>query len=328
MPANLTPEYRDAEKRYRTARTLEEKLACLEEMLTKIPKHKGTDKMQADIKRRIARTRETVDQRARRKKGFSRKVVKEGAGQIALAGPPNVGKSRLLTTLTHAKSEVADYPFTTHEPVPGMMSYKDVQVQLLDLPPISTQHMEPWLSEVIKSADAAALIVDASSHNTLLERIEETLDRMKHIKAYLAREADSSLPFNVTHLPALIAANKIDLTADETTVKMLSELYGDRFDVVSCSSTTGTGLDELRERLFSLLNVIRVYTKTPGKKQDEGPPYTIRHGSTIMDFAEIVHKDFAEGLRYARVWGSGKFQGQQVPRDYILSDEDIVELHM
>ena len=208
-----------------------------------------------------------------------------------------------------------------------MMSYKDVQVQLVDLPPVSTQHMEPWLSEVIKSADAAVLVVDASS-NTVLEETEETLDRMEHIKAFLARDTDPSLPFNVTHLPALIAANKIDLAADEAGEKMLRELYDDRFDVVSCSGATGNGLDELRKRLFALLDVIRIYTKSPGKKRDEGPPYTIKHGSTIMDFAEVVHKDFAEGLKYARVWGSGKFQGQQVPRDHVLSDEDIVELHM
>ena len=137
MPANLTPEYLAAEEEFKSAQSHEEKIAALERMLSTVPKHKGTEKLQADIKRRLSRERKEGH-----KKGGARTVPfwlvkKEGAGQVALIGPPNAGKSSLLAALTNARPEVADYPFTTHAPTPGMMAYENIQVQLIDLPPVS-----------------------------------------------------------------------------------------------------------------------------------------------------------------------------------------------
>jgi len=143
MPANLTPDYLAAERDYKQAATPAERIAALERMLATVPKHKGTEKIQADLKRRLSQARKEST-----KKGAAHSVPfylveKEGAGQVVLLGPPNAGKSQLVAALTHAHPEVADYPFTTRLPTPGMMSYQNVQIQLIDLPPLSEEFMEP-----------------------------------------------------------------------------------------------------------------------------------------------------------------------------------------
>ena len=162
MPANLTPQYRAAEARFKSAHTFEERRAALEEMLATIPKHKGTEKMQADLKRRLARLRHEEETRTSRH-GHAIKVDPEGAAQVVLLGPPNCGKSSLLAALTHAEPSIADYPFTTTRPQPGMMAFEDVQIQLVDLPPVAAQHMDPWLPGLVRGADAALLLVDPTS---------------------------------------------------------------------------------------------------------------------------------------------------------------------
>ncbi|MCX6553014.1 MAG: 50S ribosome-binding GTPase, partial [Acidobacteria bacterium] len=123
MPANLSPEYHRAEERLRGARSPDEKIAALEEMLRVIPKHKGTDHMQADLKGRIAKLRKEIGKKGG-KGGFTFIVPREGAGQVAIAGPPNSGKSSLVRALTRATPAVGSYPFTTREPVPGMMPFE------------------------------------------------------------------------------------------------------------------------------------------------------------------------------------------------------------
>lgn len=327
MPANLSPEYLEAEQRFKHAKTTEEKIAALEEMLSTIPKHKGTEKMQADLKRRLAKLRGE-----QQKKGGARHaapvylVEREGAGQVALAGPPNSGKSSLLARLTHASPLVADYPFTTRRPQPGMMAFENVQIQLVDLPPLHPDFPEPWLPQVIRNADAVALVVDAGDA-AVLEQLTEVLTEFERRRIIVGATAEA-LSHGAVGKPALLVANKTDLAGARENVEALAELWRHRFPLLAVSAVTGEGLEEFRRRLFELLGIVRVFSKPPGKKPDLSAPFVLRRGTTVMGLAERVHKDVAARLKFARVWGAGKFDGQMVQRDYVVEDNDIIELHL
>ncbi len=322
MPANLTPQYLEADRRFKAATTPQEKLLALEEMLATIPKHKGTEKMQADLKRRIAKLRAQMQQRksATRGRPFSH-VDKEGAGQITLVGAPNVGKSALLRALTNAQPEIADYPFTTRVPLPGMMMYENVQVQLVDLPPITAEFTEGWLFGIIRTADAAALVVDLSTDDILAqtEQVQALLGQAKLVIAAGAREPHEKR--------GMVVANKLDAPGAAARLALLREVVGDSLPVFPVSAVHGTGVEDLRRALFGLLGVIRVYSKPPGRKADTSTPFTLRRGATVLDAAEAIHKDFVARLRYARLWGGDEYQGQRVGRDHVLEDGDVLELH-
>ena len=165
MPINPSPEYKDAEAEYRKAREPRDKLRCLKEMLRTIPKHKGTERLQADIKTRIKTLTEdlTGPKKGGGRSGPVQAVRPEGAAQVALVGPPNAGKSSLVAKLTGSHTEVGPYPFTTKSPIPGMLSYEDVHIQLVDLPPLSADFMEPWYVNALQTADAALLVVDSDA---------------------------------------------------------------------------------------------------------------------------------------------------------------------
>jgi len=325
MPANLTPEYMEAERRFKAAVTSEEKLAALEEMMATIPRHKGTEKMQADLKRRISKLRTEQARKPVSRAGIIHRIDKEGAGQVALVGPPNGGKSMLVRQLTHAMPEVADYPFTTRVPLPGMMKFEDIQIQLVDLPPVHPDFPESWLYQIIRNADAAMLVTDLSDPD-LLEDLETTLAQLAQAKVHLGGgEVPSVTGFLAKR--SLLVANKLDAGGALDSLDVLKDLYGAHFDILPISAETGQGLDELRRCAFSLLEVIRVYTKAPGKKLEMTAPYILKRGARLFDLAAHVHHDFLSQLKYARVWGHGKFEGQMVNRDYLLADKDVVELH-
>ena len=327
MPANLTPQYLKAEKEYRQAKATEEKIACLEAMLRLIPKHKGTDHMQGDIKRKLARLRTAATKGSRAKKSPVFKVEKEGAGQVVLLGPPNAGKSQLMATLTKANAAVADYPYTTHVPQPGMMKFEDIQIQLVDTPPITADYMDPWMSDLVRRADAAVLVADMGNDD-FLDDVETILKRLESVKVVLARAIpqDAAKQLSVFRRAA-VAANKMDMPGAEQRLDMLREFFADRFDIWPVSAAAHTNLDAFRRRVFELLQIIRVYTKEPGKKPDMAQPYTVTAGSTLLDLAAKVHREFEHTLKSARLWGSAKYAGIRVKRDYVLSDGDIVELH-
>ncbi len=313
MPANLTPEYLSAEQDYKDARTPQERIAALERMLSTIPKHKGTEKLQADLKRRLSQARKDSQKKGAAHSTPFYLVDKEGAGQVVLIGPPNSGKSQLLGSLTHAHPEVADYPFTTRLPKPGMMTYENVQIQLVDLPPVALEFMEPWLPQVIRNADAGLLVVDLEDNAVLdeIEFISETLGRWR-------------IP-----LPRLLAGNKIDQPGAEANLTALQDLYGDRFRCVGISATAGTNLDRLAREIFDLLGLVRVYTKAPGKKADLASPYVLRRGQTVLDAARMVHQDFAAKLKFARLFRlSGDRDGLLVERTHVVADQDILEFHI
>lgn len=329
MPANLTPDYLAAEARFRVAETTEEKLAALEEMYATIPKHKGTEKLQADIKRRISKLREKEKQASKKGRRFDEfYIVRQGAGQIALVGPPNSGKSTILGRLTAAQPEVADYPFTTRRPTPGMMEYQDVSVQLIDPPPVAAGYTERGVIGLVRNADAAAVVLDASD-NALLERIEEVREELAGSKTILVGgdAAEVERTPGTMEKPALIVANKMDLPGAAENQDVLRDLYGGEFSIQPVSALTGLGLEELRQALFDVLGIIRVYTKVPGKPPDREKPFTLKKGSTLIEFAGAVHKDFAYSLRFARAWGRNMLDGAQVGRDHVLEDGDVVELH-
>ncbi|MGC8863327.1 MAG: GTPase [Armatimonadota bacterium] len=328
MPANLTPDYLAAEARFRAAETTEEKIAALEEMYATIPKHKGTEKLQADIKSRLSKLRQKEKQAARHKRHDDFHVVKQGAGQIVLAGPPNSGKSSILAPLTAAEPEIAEYPYTTRRPLPGMMEFEDIMIQLVDTPPVTPGAAERAVIGLARYADAVALVLDASD-DALLDHIEGITEEMAASRVKLVREHDEleELPPGTVARPTLVVANKMDLPGAADNLEILKELCGGEFQVQPVSARTGEGLEQLRRALFETLGIIRVYTKVPGKPPDMDKPFTLRKGSTLIDFAAAIHKDFVRNLRMARAWGKNTLDGAQIGRDHVLQDGYVVELH-
>jgi ribosome-interacting GTPase 1 len=340
MPANLTPEYKAAEAAFRKARDPRERLERLREMLRVIPKHKGTDHLQGDIKRRIKELSEELE---RPKKsgahgGPPLVIPPEGAAQIALLGPPNTGKSSLHARLTGSSAQAAPYPFTTQYPEPGMMPYEDIRFQLVDLPAISPEHPVSWFASALQTADACLLIVDLGDpacvekvealHAVLREKRVTLTDRWELEGEPIrgAGEADED-PF-VLRLPAVLLANRADLLADvDTELRAFLELTGLRYPAIAISATTAWGLGEIGPLLFCQLGIMRVYTKVPGRPAGRDRPFTLRRSQTVEDVARLVHRDLARSLKYARVWSKSGFDGQHVGRDHPLADGDVVELH-
>jgi ribosome-interacting GTPase 1 len=327
MPANLTPQYHAAEESYKAAKTPAEKIQALKEMYAVIPKHKGTDKLQGDIKRRIARHKAELQQERKTGKRAGFHVEKEGAGQLVLAGLPNVGKSQLVSALTHASPEVADYPFSTRAPHPAMMPFENIQIQLIDLPPISEDHMEFWVPNIIRTADGVLLVVDLAADP--VHQVEASLEILKRAKLELVREEPEIDPWSsIAYKKTLFVANKSDFEGSKQSFELVHELYGNTFQAVSVSAQHGLNLMELKYQIFDMLNILRVHSKPPGKEVEMDKPFILKRGSTLMDFAQMVHKDFADNLKFARIWGSEKFDGQRVNKDYVLVDGDVIELHI
>jgi ribosome-interacting GTPase 1 len=331
MPTNVTPQYKEAEARYRSARTAEEKIAALEEMLAIMPKHKGTDKLQADVKARLAKLRRDTGKKSGAR-GTSHMVPREGAGQIALVGLPNSGKSALVAATTHAEPRVADYPFTTREAVPGMMRFEDVGLQLVDLPPVSREHVEPWVFDLIRRADLVWVVLP---HESALEDLDEVraLLRAKHLELVPAGEPfpaaggfSTEEAVSPVLKPALLVVTGMDRPGGDANLEALRELLP--WTPLAVSVASALGLEELASRTFVLLDVIRVYTKEPGKPADRERPFTLKQGSTVSDLALLIHRELSAALKFARIWGATVFDGQPVKGDHVLVDGDVVELHV
>lgn len=330
MPANLPPEYFEVEKTLRQAKTPEEKIAIMEKLLSIIPRHKGTEKLVALYRSKIAKLKEEIEHRpAVAKKGQLFRIEKSGAGQVIVIGPPNSGKSALIRALTGIEVEVADFPFTTRIAAPYMMPFENIKIQLIDTPPITADYMESWLTEMIKAAEAVLLVIDSSS-NEAAGHLEMILNRLKEKKIELVSE-NVSIPADKFPFMKrmLLVLNKNDLPESERIVEEINTLFQPRFDQLFVSARTTDGLETLRQRIYQLLQVVRIYSKVPGKKPDYESPFILKKGSTIIDLARHIHKDFAEKLNYARVWNkAGTISGLRVTRDYVLNDEDTVELHI
>jgi ribosome-interacting GTPase 1 len=335
MPANLPPQYFEAEKVYRQARSPAEKIEALETMLAIMPKHKGTDHLKAELRARIAR----LTQDAQRQAGGAARaqlyeVQKEGAGQAVLVGLPNVGKSALLAALTDATPKVADYPFTTQLPQPAMVPIDNVQVQLVDLPPVVPDATPPWQRALVRQADLVLLVVDLSGDPlTEWATLAEELPRMRVAPIppnARSDDAGEGMPPAGEAIPkkALLVATRYDTPGAEDALELLVLDVEDRLPILAISSTTGAGLEELKRCLLDALDVVRVYAKPPGKPPDREKPFVLKRGSTIEDLADAIHHDLRRKLRYGVLWGaSSKFSGQRVGRQHRLEDEDVVELY-
>ncbi len=325
MPANLPPEYFEAEKRFKEAATPQEKTLALEELISTVPKHKGTDKLRADLRRRLAQLREEVARRKKSGKGDLYTVEKQGAAQVALAGFANSGKSSILKSLTNANPVVADYPVSTVMPLSGMMPFEDIQFQLVDLPPIGNESTDGWVSGVLRVADALMLVVDLSEDPEI--QTELLIGQLGKWGIGLLKRTEPSEKCPSCK-PAVIVANKSDLHVAVERQRRLRSMYEALYPVVAVSSVTKEGLEELRRTLFENSRIIRVYSKEPGREPDKATPFVLPAGSTVLDLAEMIHRDFLNNLKYACIWGSAKFGGQRVQKDYVLRDRDIVEYHL
>ena len=325
MPANLPPEYYEIEEKFQNASRIDEKISALNEMLSVIPKHKGTDKLRARLRRKLSNLKEE----SKKSKGGEVQenpylVEKQGAGQVVLVGFPNSGKSSLVQKMTNAKVEVASYPFTTSLPQPGMMPYEDIKIQLVDTPPITEEGIPGPFISTISKGDLLLLFVDIAGEDCV-EQMEKMLKFLQEKNIYGRNKDQKNMLFNDHR--CLTAAAKIDIEGSEERLEILKELIPDHPELIPISSKTGKNLDRLKQRIFEKLNVIRIYTKAPGRKADTDNPFVLRKGASVIDFAGRVHKDLANNFKKAHLWGSARFDGQNVGKDYQLEDQDIVEIH-
>jgi ribosome-interacting GTPase 1 len=328
LPANLTPQYYAAEEAYKKASTQEEKIEALQEMLAVIPKHKGTEKLQGDLKRRLSKLREEGQKKAKGSTFNPFYIEKQGAGQVVLIGYPNTGKSALVSAITRAQLKIAAYPFTTAVPAAGMMPYKDILIQLVDTPPITAEGAPAGLLSTIRNSDLLLIIADASS-DECLEQVEETILFLqeKRVIQTISKPETEMETNDSNYLPYLIILTKMDLQQSKENLSILKELKPELL-FLSVSINDEKQMEHLKESIFRALNIIRVYTKAPGKQPDMEKPFVLKKGDTVLELAYNIHRDFPEQLKNARVWGSAKFEGQTVARDYELQDGDIVELNV
>ncbi len=330
MAVNLPPQYHDAEARYKKAKTPEEKLAALREMWVILPKHKASEKVQAELKTKISELTDQIEHAKTAPKKAAPgtfKFPRQGAGQVVFLGPPNAGKSLLITKLTKATPAVAPYPFTTREPVPGMMDHEDVRVQLIDMPPITADAYEPFITDITRAADAALLFLDLADDDGPAAT-QAVIERLKVARRELV--VPGSAPPDdpaVYALPTILVANKCDDEAADIRLEIAREACGGKLPLHIISAERGDGLAELRKAIYEVLGVMRIYTKQPGKPADMTNPFTVPIGSTVADVAGKVHRDLEDTVKSARVWGTGVHDGQTVGRDHIVHDKDVVELH-
>jgi ribosome-interacting GTPase 1 len=328
MPANLTPQYLEAEAKFKQAKAIPEKIKALEVMMAVIPKHKGTERLRGQLKSRMAKLKEELQKRpAVGKAEQAYNIKREGAAQVVLLGLPNSGKSSLFSQITNASSEVADYPFTTQKPIPGMMKFENLQIQLVDVPPVQLDHIEPGFPNLIRNADALLLLVDLTEDPIF--QMEILLEELSGMRIKVAGKGSiSSLEMGWVSLRAILVGNKCDVKNAMGAYQRFENHFRDRFSILPISAKEKMNFEELKKEIYQLLSIIRVYTKIPGKEPDLTEPVILKKGSTVGDVALSIHKDFVAKLRYAKIWGSGKFDGQMVKRDYLVSEGDVIELHI
>jgi ribosome-interacting GTPase 1 len=328
MPTNLPPEASEAERRYRAAESVEEKITCLEEYISLIPKHKGTDHLRADLRRKLSKLKSAAQTR----KKFSKQVSayhidQEGAGQVAVVGLPNVGKSALVAALTNATPEVSDAPYTTWEPTPGMMLVENVQIQIIDTPPLNEDFIDPEMLNLLRRVDIILVVVDLQTFP--LQQLEDAIAILEENRIAPLHLQDRYAPEQrLTFKPFLVLVNKVDDESLDDDFEVLCELLDDTWSLIPVSATTGRNLERFMWAVFERLDIVRIYSRAPGQEPNFGSPFVMKRGGTVEEFARKVHQDFYNNLKAARVWGSGVYDGQMVGRDHVLHDGDVVELRV
>lgn len=326
MPANLPPHYFEAEQRFREAKTPEDKVEALEEMLAIMPKHKGTDKLKGMLRERISKFKD----QAQKKKGAAKQktaydIEKEGAAQVVVIGPPNAGKSSLVKLITNASPEVADFPHSTHRPTPGMAQHENIQFQLIDTPPMTIDYTDPALTDLIRRSDIVVILLDITADP--IGQLEDCLGILHSFRIF---SEVCPIPGDLRKPPKIkkmyVAVNKVDKPEDEESFDIFLELTGITLPCTAMSTRTGRNIMAFLDTLYGLSGIIRVYTKRPGKEPDRTAPFVIPAGSTLTDLAADIHNDFANKLKYGRIWGKAVRNGQMVQRDYVMQDGDVVEI--
>ena len=294
MPINAGPEYFAAEMQYSKAKTTGEKIKALEEMIRTAPKHKSSEKLLGDLRKRLAKLKKEriKEQTIQSKKKQKVSLRKEGSAQVSIFGFTNSGKSSLLKTLTNANVEIGDYAYTTTEPSVGMMDYTGVKIQVIEIP--ST--FSPDVMSLLKTSDLLLILLDG----------EIDLERQ------LFELVDILEKNGIGNKKLLIVSNKRTRTTEGR--------------VLEIRANTGENIVELKEQIWSRLGLIRVYTKSPNRPKAT-LPLTLNKGATIRDVTEQVHKSMLEEFRFARIFNETKYSGRKVGLDYELSDLDIVEIH-
>ncbi len=326
MPTNLPPEYYEVEKRYKAASTHEEQITTLEELISTIPKHKGTEKIRVIFSKRLSKLKASAQ--ASKKSGrqeLAFHIDREGSGQVMVVGMPNVGKSALVNALTNASPEVSPAPYTTWTPTPGMMEHNDIQIQLIDTPPLNRDHIDPQLLELIRRSDLILLMVDVQTYP--LQQLDDALEILAENRiAPIRRKDQYAAEDRMSFIPFIIVANKTDDEETDEVFDLFCEFMEGEWPCRPISAEKNRNLEPLQQALTDTLGIIRVFSKPPGEEPDLSRPFTLKKGSTLEELAGRVHKDFIKNLKSARIWGTKVHDGQLVGRDYILNDGDIVEL--
>jgi uncharacterized protein len=331
MPANLPPQYYELEREFNKETDLSEKLRMAKELLAIMPKHKGTDKLQAELKAKISKLKKQLE--GGEKKGPSHHhadphshIDPEGAAQIILVGPPNSGKSSLLESLTNSKPMIGDYPYTTREPMAGMMIYETVSFQLIDTPAISDEQFPTYLPNLVRQADLVALICDISAIN--MANLTGILSKLEEKGIILSPEIPEHIdnPRFVYKKTIIVAHKYLENDWENGLSQITGQFPG--FAIIPTSVLDDDSLNRLRAAIFKALNIIRVYTKRIGHDVEFIDPIILPIGGTVEDAAIMLHKDFVYKLQFAKIWGQGKFEGQRVKNNYVLSDGDIIEFHI
>lgn len=368
MPINAKPEYFAAEKKYHLAQTPVEKLKALEEMLRTAPSHKGAEVLRSELKQRLSKLRAQIEKQTQQKaKGYNITVKKEGAAQVAIVSVTNAGKSQLLSKLTNAKPEVAEHEYTTRKIELGILDYEGIRIQLIEIPSLykdfAYKGKGPTYFSIIRNTDLIMIVLDLTKdieeQKKLIEREFEKaqvkLNReeppviIKRVASgginLIGKEHFQGRMEDVMKLLRESGIHNAEIEFyDKTNIEELAEALNEslvyktaiyvhnKSDMAKhkegVSASTGEGLDKLKDLIWKKLGMIKVFTKTPGKKKD-WPPVALDKGSSIKDMAAFVHKDFVKKFKFARVWGdSTKFPGQRLGLDHELADNDIVELHL
>jgi len=389
MPTNLPAEAKHKWSEVSAARTAQQKLQLLQEFLSLVPKHKGTGRLRAQVKRQMATLRKEIAEKKQRRvgKGGPRFFIeKEGAAQIVILGMTNVGKSSLLASTTNAKVEVSGYSYTTRQPIPGIFHYEDLQFQIIEAPALmeGSAEGEAWGLQTLalaRNADGLILMTDLSQNpakqfSLILSELEKAriLTQKPHARVNIERkhagaglriivlgqlinctmkdvenllksyriyaatakiygeatldDIEDAIFENTIYRPAIIVANKADSPETVKKLEELKEIVGEQMRVLTVSCKTQAGLESLGKELFESMNLIRVYTKEPSKKEPSKKPFILKKGATVLDLAKHIHSDFYEQFSYSKVWSKRlTFSPQKVGSSFPLEDRDIVEIH-
>ena len=319
MPANLPPTYYKLKHQHEAAKSDEERLSLLEEMLRIVPKHKGTEKVVSDLRKRIAVIKKEPSGKGSKgagKKGYSEHIPKQGAGQLVMLGPPNSGKSQILANFTKAKSEVSPTPYTTTMPIVGMLNYENIQFQLIDTPSILPDFILPSVMTLIRNADLCLGVISLANDNLL-----DDLDAVLSVINDQRGDADED------ELGYIVVANQLDTPGANDRLEILTEFYSDDVPIYAISAETANGREDLLQGIYDILDIVRVYPKAPGKKLERDDPIVLQNGATVLDAALGLHKDF-EDFKFARIWGPQWHDGQPVSRNDVINDGDVLEFHL